>query len=1151
MISKENVIKKFVAAVSVVASCAASFSFADDTELYIAESSARSGVRPKVLIIFDTSGSMRTSLNAKKFYPRTDSLDNSTKLFFSKTDTVPTQTSLSFISNGINACETSKEYLQHYGMYTGYLREYRFTSDNGSWEELPYGSGDSIQVIDCYGDIENKYSGNGALPNGFPVDGEGTRDSPKRYELLSDTPTEAEIANAISKAKLTEFGIGKPVTLYTENYINWYHTNSDTQDYSRMDIAKRVIEDTVVTTPAVDFGLMAFNYAVGDENGGRIVKKIEKNNDSGRDILLSLIPDLNARGGTPLCETMYEAYRYFSGKDVVFGNQNLRGLSPGKDSTAEREGKYISPFDDNVCGASSAIIYITDGEPTYDNDSDADVVALTGATPADRVQESYLPSLAGWLSSNDVNPTLQGTQTVRTFTIGFSAGATDAAPVLNAAAQSGKGQYFSALDSVQLQNALRQTVNEILTNSSSFTSPSIASNNFDRTQTHDSVYYAMFSPKKGARWLGNLKKFKVSGNGVIKDSKGNNVIGADGNIDSGACSYWTNCNGGSDGNEVSSGGVLGMLQGVSERTIYSNLEAGLKALTKTNAEARAGGGDQLATHIGVDPTQVSNILEWAKGKDIDDEDGDGNSSENRVDILGDPLHSKPLAIDFGSSTGSENIRILMGTNHGFLHMFKDSGANVEESWAFLPYELLPNLPELRANVPTGVHSVYGIDSPPVAYIERSTTGIQKAWVFVGMRRGGGAYYALDITSPDSPKFLWKIDSGTLGINELGQTWSEPVVTRVPGHGTHGEGKPVLIFGAGYAPITKDGTGVGQDDSKGRGVFIVDAETGSLVHYFGHGASGSKQTLLPGITDSIPNSVAVLDSDADGFTDRIYATDTGGNVWRMDLATWDSSKWTAFKFADLGGNTQTTDRRFFSAPTVAQTIITNVKQVTTDTGGTTTTRIIKQDIPYDAVVVGSGSRPSPLDKSRSDIFFTLQDRNINSKSFDGTDGNSVPDSLTISDLFDVTTASPANESQNLLFSAKKGWYYDFKASGEKSLSAATIINGKVFFTSFVPGNSSENQCLVGGVGRLYGFDLHRGARAYTSEFYEMSQRVPDTPQLVVPPNGDDPSYMYLIGIGSAGDKMVKVGDDKSKCADGDNRCLGSGPQANRVYYHVVE
>ena len=156
----------------------------------------------------------------------------------------------------------------------------------------------------------------------------------------------------------------------------------------------------------------------------------------------------------------------------------------------------------------------------------------------------------------------------------------------------------------------------------------------------------------------------------------------------------------------------------------------------------------------------------------------------------------------------------------------------------------------------------------------NSSGIEKAWVFFGMRRGGSSYYAIDISNPDSPQFMWKIDSNSAGMSELGQSWSTPVVTTIQG----GSGEqPVLIFGAGYSPAGKDGAGIGNLDTKGRGVFIVNAEDGKLIHHFGVG--GSSGTQIPGITDSIPSSVAVLDANDDGKIDRIYATDNGGNVWR--------------------------------------------------------------------------------------------------------------------------------------------------------------------------------------------------------------------------------------------------------------------------------
>jgi Tfp pilus tip-associated adhesin PilY1 len=37
-----------------------------------------------------------------------------------------------------------------------------------------------------------------------------------------------------------------------------------------------------------------------------------------------------------------------------------------------------------------------------------------------------------------------------------------------------------------------------------------------------------------------------------------------------------------------------------------------------------------------------------------------------------------------------------------------------------------------------------------------------------------------------------------------------------------------------------------------------------------------------MTYSIASDLAAIDRNADGFIDRVYAPDTGGNVWRVDV-----------------------------------------------------------------------------------------------------------------------------------------------------------------------------------------------------------------------------------------------------------------------------
>jgi type IV pilus assembly protein PilY1 len=1184
---------------------------ADDTELYVLESSIRSNDNPQVLIILDTSGSMGNRMSASPFLVQPN-ITSGTKLFYStSSDTVPLANSNNYFLNKKNSCHSSFDFLQAYGIYTGYFREYR----DGKWQEFPVNSGQNISFVDCYEDIAVEDTTNASdVSAGYPVDGLSSAHK-------NDT-------NALNNAKLTDFGLGEPITLFTQEYVTWYYNKPAVINTDRITVAKRVLNEVIVNTPGVDLGLMLFNYnargsnlSSANKDGGRVVSKINNGNINNKKALANIVNQTIAiqSNNTPLCETLYEAALYLHGRPLEYGHdtydsvksqpldktwsyQNVNWSSnkqwvstvvdpaqfnPGYDATAESGASYISPFIGKQCGSNASIIYITDGAPTSDGDAQGKVKALLGlpSTTADsdvpdrqslgNNSYSLLPPLARWLATNDVNPYADGDQFVNTYTIGFSADAP--ADILTSTADLGGGKYYSALDPAELQASLISAIAAIKLDSSSFSSPSVA---LDKTQTGNAAYFAMFLPGKGPRWSGNLKKFKVSSSGEILDKNNINAFSSDGRIAKAACSLWTTDSDCTDatyeGYDVNDGGVAAALRhtyqnsaGLATRNVFTNIsDAGqLAALTKSNVKLKGSLTDQqLATFLNVDQNDIDNTLNWAKGQNVDNEKyGLTTTPYVRQDILGDPLHSKPLVINYGT-TDSPDVRIFMGTNHGFVHMFKDteqeiSGTNVStvsESWAFIPHELLPNIKSLRDNPQTGVHSIYGMDSTPVPYLEYDADGkVNKAWIFMGMRRGGTSYYALDVSNKDAaPTLLWFKNNSNYSL--LGQSWSEPVITKISGwKDSKGKAKPVLIIGAGYNPNTKDGAAVGTNDTTGAGVYILDAATGSKIHSFG--GSGA-DTTMPGIVDSIPSKVAVLDSNNDQLTDRIYATDTGANIWRLDLpglSTDTSNPWSAYKFASMGGDDITSDIRFFSEPVIAQTAFSNVSvHDYIDIYGTMTEGSkLYQSIPYDAVVVGSGHRANPLNKDRADKFFVFQDRNIVSKSFSAAAGNTVPDTLTVSNLYDVTTDSPTEDTALITFGKTRGWYYRFTDAGEKSLSAATIVQGKVFFTSYVPQTgASVDACLIPGEGRLYGLDLHKGGRiySYSQDYFKISEQVPDTPTLVVPHNGDDNSYMYLIGIGDAANEMIKnnlFGDDG--CAPGDNKCIGGGLGVNQIYYHMKE
>ena len=101
-----------------------------------------------------------------------------------------------------------------------------------------------------------------------------------------------------------------------------------------------------------------------------------------------------------------------------------------------------------------------------------------------------------------------------------------------------------------------------------------------------------------------------------------------------------------------------------------------------------------------------------------------------------------------------------------------------------------------------------------------------------MRRGGRFIYALDVTDPDQPKFLWTRSNASAGYGELGQTWSEPKVRKV-----RATSNPVLIFGGGSPKNFAL-----QTEPQIQEVLGLDAASGNVARAIWKNAKGGTVTM---------------------------------------------------------------------------------------------------------------------------------------------------------------------------------------------------------------------------------------------------------------------------------------------------------------------
>lgn len=1150
-----------VAAASIMALGGSSLTWSDDTEVFLSQFAAGGGGtgRPKVLIVFDTSGSMNQEVESRIPYdPGTDYDGGASddRIYWSTDGTPPSASSSRWVTWDYNACATSYDPLNNVGFFTGKVMRYDKDHD-AQWEPFRTDQMGRDDVFDCEADtiaVPPTASNRGAAEDGYPSDSE------KPY------------TSQLGKIK-TDWENG--VTLFSANYVNWANSTdpSVVTEAPKIEVARNVLEETINATPGVDFGLMLFNFnfdygqsgypswmardlAMVNYHGGRVVAGVPDGmTDTQKNSLLSVIESMNAEGSTPLCETFYEAYNYIAGKQVVWGDRDP-DRTPGRDTSVEEGGNYTSPL--KTCQY-LYVIYVTDGEPQYDIKANDDIETLTGKTCGEYDTANSNPStykncfavLAEYMFNNDLNTDLAGDQKVITYTIGF----TTNQELLREAAEKGGGEYFRADTATQLTDALRGVLTGILQTNTSFTAPAVAVDSYQRTFNRDEVFLAMFKPEATPKWQGNIKKLELDGDIFVgANPAGQDAIdGATGRIKDTVRTFWTPAADGADGDEVTAGGAGGLLaaRDPATRVIKTNTgtSGALEDFNVTNLTHDAFGftsANDLYTLFGVaDATEFSELIDWTRGVDVDDEDEDGSSTDARW-VLADMLHSRPIAVNYGSSSNdpaAQVIKLVVGTNAGFVHMI--DGATGVEDWAFLPKELAPIHDVLRTNSPQETHP-YGMDNTAALLLKDvDSDGViepadgDSVWIYLTMRRGGNKIYALNITNASSPVFGWMIDESTTvsgggtPFAELGQTWSIPQTGYIPGYTN-----PVLIFGAGYDPAN-DSDGVAAADSMGRGIYIVDAYSGALVWSVTNSTNSAMQ-------HSIPAPVTPFDSNGDLRYDRIYAPDTGGNVWRVDLTVSGSCtdasclQSVVSKIASLNEGATDSDRRFFNRIDLA-------RAKSPQAGG------------FDALILGSGNRASPLETVVVNRLYMIRDNKLNPvlpTDVDGVGTDVIPGTcatgdgappahwpycqspITNADLYDATDNLVQDGSDDTAradaVSAlydKAGWRIDLQGVGEKSLAAAVTIDGVVWFTTFEPLDPAASVCEPkGGIGWLYAVNL-LDARAKFDFTNDTTLSKPDRKvELFIPTIPDTPAVHFgddnnirLLFPSGGGPKPAELGN----------------------------
>lgn len=411
----------------------------------------------------------------------------------------------------------------------------------------------------------------------------------------------------------------------------------------------------------------------------------------------------------------------------------------------------------------------------------------------------------------------------------------------------------------------------------------------------------------------------------------------------------------------------------------------------------------------------------------------------REGVLGDITESKPTYFkssylnysdagyaSFKASTASRAGMVYVGSNDGMLHAFNAQTGS--EVWAYIPESLVSELPALADRDYSVNHKNYVNGSPVITDICVSgcsgSNAVWKSVLIVGLNGGGREYFAIDVTNPTSPSFMWRISAAEYA--NLGYTFSNPVVTKKLSNGSYAwvvyvtTGVNNGAYSRPGVPQSPAGDGVGR-------LLELDAATGAI-----------RSTISTGIGTSIsPSNAMKLGTYAynpfvDNTSNYVYLGDLSGNLWKVTTNTNDVSLVFSAK-SDMGD---------------IQPISSNIEVGTLNKS------------PFILFGTGKYLEISDINDTSVQAVYGLKDT--------GTYPISKSTLLTKSLITGASTRSVSSSSS--LSGSQLGWSVPLPA-GERVITDSLLINSVYLVPSMVPSGSS---CLGGGYGWINYFSYSSGS-----------------------------------------------------------------------------
>ena len=445
-------------------------------------------------------------------------------------------------------------------------------------------------------------------------------------------------------------------------------------------------------------------------------------------------------------------------------NQIISSVNPGGGTNADNWAKQaeeyylhstLSPIDKNLSCQNSYVLVIGDGAWYNHN----------GA--ARRVSK------------------LLNQHKIKTFTVAYGGGISGSGirNFRRMAQVGGTNDVIIANTTASLKSQLKAAISQIIASKLSFTAPAITAT----IEKGGSLFQAQFDYVQNKEWQGTLTRTAISSSGVIDTNDKSNWSAIDVMPAPDSRKIWsevpgtdykTNYNNFVDTNWSEINTLF--QQTNNEVSGYHSISDNpVNSQRCKNTSGVANGTDD----------DIKGLINFIRGKDYFDYDGDCNLTETRPNPLGDIYHSEMVVVGapsaetafvgtnqeayyrsikgydaWAASKANRKEIIYVGANDGMLHAFNSKTG--KEEWAFVPPFVASNLPNVvnvnlnRSGV-GGSNAIYGVDGSPVVHdmYFQSAYDTTKKWhtiLMIPYGRGGPGFSVLDVTDPEKPLHLYSV-----------------------------------------------------------------------------------------------------------------------------------------------------------------------------------------------------------------------------------------------------------------------------------------------------------------------------------------------------------------------------------------------------------